>query len=468
MLSYSCVLVISLLLSFLVDVSATPSTNNACQAQECLDADDHQLMQRKASFDDRHEFVSIHKSEGPQRLIGPSEDPFLGSMRAMEEFDKNITDDCSKMYGKQMLERLRKTKHDFCTGPSSSVTCHERVPFDVPRYMCDLRHVEISSTGTRAEGCQVPIELQNMRLGASESLILKKLESQAAPLNCPSSISENALIQMPWDTNNFYEWYGDWITLWETLAALEWQPKGVQLFLVEAEGNPVAGDEEPFRRPFDEAWPLAFETERVHVGSFQALFGSGICFSRAVVVPHGGLSTTTFNGGRGGTSQCASPTIMASVLYLEALVRPLPMVTPPDKQVTLLLRRGNRAFQDDALAEESVRRALPPGWSLKSFRPEELKSLREQLACVAQTSVFIGTHGAGLTHLMFLPPRARVVEIFCGDRSSSNRHYANLGTMSDGAAAEAQGNFHLEASFSSCQVDSNIVKRAIQEYEEGY
>mmetsp|Transcript_13555 Transcript_13555/g.23359 ORF Transcript_13555/g.23359 Transcript_13555/m.23359 type:complete len:480 (-) Transcript_13555:227-1666(-) len=421
-----------------------------------------------SAIEDRNQFVSVYDAGGPQRLIGSSEDPFFGSMRAMEEFDKNVTDECSKKYGKQMLESLRRTTHAFCIGPSSNVTCHERVPFDVPRYMCELRHVEISSTGTRAEGCQVPIELQNMTLGASESLILKKLESQAAPLNCTSSISEDALIQMPWDTHNFYEWYGDWITLWETLAALEWQPKDVQLFLVEPLGNSeVAGDEQPFRRPFNEAWPLAFEKERVHMGNFQTLFGSGICFSRAVVVPHGGLSTTTFHGGRGGRSQCASPTIMASVLYLEALVNPLPTVTPPDKQVTLLLRKGTRSFQDDAIAEESARSALLPGWSLKTFRPEEYTCLREQLALVAQTSVLIGTHGAGLTHLMFLPPRARVVEIFCGDRSSDNRHYANLGTMSDGAAPEAPGNFHLEASFSSCRVDSSVVRRAIEEYEEG-
>mmetsp|Transcript_38182 Transcript_38182/g.67351 ORF Transcript_38182/g.67351 Transcript_38182/m.67351 type:complete len:420 (-) Transcript_38182:93-1352(-) len=48
MLSYSCVLVISLVLNSLVDVSATPSTNNGCQLQESHDTDDVQLLQKSA------------------------------------------------------------------------------------------------------------------------------------------------------------------------------------------------------------------------------------------------------------------------------------------------------------------------------------------------------------------------------------------------------------------------------------
>mmetsp|Transcript_15334 Transcript_15334/g.27335 ORF Transcript_15334/g.27335 Transcript_15334/m.27335 type:complete len:511 (+) Transcript_15334:59-1591(+) len=396
-----------------------------------------------------------YASSGPPRLIGHDEDPFLGSVRAMESFDSNVTEECSRMYGKQMLQEFRKTQRVYCSGKRSSVICHERQPFDLPRYMCELRHIEISSSKATAENCTEPSKGTSVNW-LTESKIITNLTSQDAPLKCTSSVNSKALLQQPYDTRNFYLWYGDWITLWETLAALEWEPKDVELFLI--------GEETDDTYPFVEAWSWAFQKKR-HYGNFEQLFGGGVCFSHAVLVPHGGMSTTTFNGGRVGKVQCSSPTVMASALYLEALANTSHTTkSNGSKLVTLLLRRGTRAFDNDVIAEDAVRSVLPSGWTLRTFRPES-HSLSEQLDIVAETKVLVGAHGAGLTHLMFLPPKARVVEIWCGDRDISNRQYANLETMSDNAAADGTEAFHYGEFRLSCQVDKEIVKQAIEAYE---
>jgi hypothetical protein len=340
--------------------------------------------------------------------------------------------------------------------------------------MCELRHIKLSSVGTaveaRAEGCRVSEEAKSVHFSnakiSSEIKILSGLESQDTPLQCSSSVHHNVLIQMPWDTNNFYEWLGDWVTLWETLAALQWEPKDVELYLI---GDIKGGkDSSKFARPFDEAWERVFKEKGVRVGSYQQLFGSGTCFDRAVIAPYGGLSTFTFNGGRAGSVNCPSPTVMASALYLEALFSPLPTIPHSSKQVTILLRRGNRAWENDNKAEEAVRNILPSGWDVTTYRPEEKATLGEQLAVAANTQVLVSVHGAGLAHLMFLPPKARVVEIFCGDRADDNRHFANLETMSDDASSAAPESFHLEAKgevFSTCKMPAHLVKQAIEEYD---
>jgi len=169
----------------------------------------------------------------------------------------------------------------------------------------------------------------------------------------------------------------------------------------------------------------------------------------------------TFNGGRGGMVRCTSPTMIASGAFLESLVSTAPCQTSSLNRVTLLQRSGNRGFNSNAEAEKAVRSVLPEGWDLQIYRPEEVKTLAGQIAAVSRSRVFVGVHGAGMLHELFLPPKARVVEIFCGNRSEANHHYMNLESMADIQAGSGV-QLYTASNPGACSVDASAVKEAIQ------
>jgi glycoprotein 2-beta-D-xylosyltransferase len=51
---------------------------------------------------------------------------------------------------------------------------------------------------------------------------------------------------------------------------------------------------------------------------------------------------------------------------------------------------------------------------------------REQLALMVDTDVLVGMHGAGLSHALFLPARAGLVELFPADYSPRSRHFRRI------------------------------------------
>eukprot|EP00449_Zooxanthella_nutricula_P021110 CAMPEP_0198537728 /NCGR_PEP_ID=MMETSP1462-20131121/44844_1 /TAXON_ID=1333877 /ORGANISM="Brandtodinium nutriculum, Strain RCC3387" /LENGTH=449 /DNA_ID=CAMNT_0044267727 /DNA_START=108 /DNA_END=1457 /DNA_ORIENTATION=- len=399
------------------------------------------------------------RQAGPPRSC---EKGFMASVAAMHKHDKSISPECSQTHGVKMVNALRETTNSACAGEGvqSTVLYHKRKPFDTPRYAVEMKNVRISRAGVQAPGCQTSAWLQSAKLGVTERAVFKDGDINGAALpDCTAcSVRHKALIQLPWDYNNFYEWYGDWVTLWETLAMLQWDPDDVEAFL------DAPSLEKLRKRPFGEAWSMAFKKRGVRVAPRDVLFDSvGCCFSHVATVPHGGLSTLTALGGRGGRVQCASPTIMASAKYLEDLADPNACKARPANRATLLVREGGaRAFDDDAEAERAVRKALPAGWTLEVVKLAEVHTLAAQIAKVSSSRLLVGVHGAGMMLGLFLPPKAQVVEIFCGDRSGwGNHHYMNLETMADTKASE--GKLYHSSDGGGCRVDASAVEQAVEQ-----
>eukprot|EP00419_Tripos_fusus_P003756 CAMPEP_0172684524 /NCGR_PEP_ID=MMETSP1074-20121228/19618_1 /TAXON_ID=2916 /ORGANISM="Ceratium fusus, Strain PA161109" /LENGTH=405 /DNA_ID=CAMNT_0013503549 /DNA_START=207 /DNA_END=1421 /DNA_ORIENTATION=- len=380
----------------------------------------------------------------------------------MENIDKATPPECSRRFGAAMVSAMRADQVDLCRRAGgeqgSAVLCHKRVPFDIPRYTCSMQNVMISKAGTEAMGCTPTSELSQVvnQNGVMESTLFGQGSKYGSlrlvdSLQCSTHVDHPVLFQMPWDLNNFYEWYGDWVTLWETMILMQWHPDDVEVYLL----HPLP-ESRPYKKVFDEAWSRAFSAKGVRWGSQEQLFGDGVCFSHVVGVPHGGLSTFTFSGGRSGASaDCPSSSMMASSLFLrglfpQAVDKSGSSMAQTTKRVTLLLRKGgSRAFDNDADTEMSLRSVLPASWTLELFRPETL-SMSEQLAVAARTEVLVGTHGAGLTFALFLPPKARLVEVYCGDRGMGNGHYRSLEGMAEPATSEgsghSEGRFHFASS----------------------
>ena len=73
-------------------------------------------------------------------------------------------------------------------------------------------------------------------------------------------------------------------------------------------------------------------------------------------------------------------------------------------------RPGNRAFKNEDKVLEQIAAALGDRVVIQKVILEDL-SLKEQIAAVRTTDILFGMHGAGFTHIMWLPPHAVVVEV---------------------------------------------------------
>jgi len=80
------------------------------------------------------------------------------------------------------------------------------------------------------------------------------------------------------------------------------------------------------------------------------------------------------------------------------------------------------ANEDQLITE--LKRELP-GVDVCGARFEEF-SVADQLGKVCETDILVGMHGAGLTHALFLPAGAGVVELFPRFLPSTNDHYYNI------------------------------------------
>lgn len=81
-----------------------------------------------------------------------------------------------------------------------------------------------------------------------------------------------------------------------------------------------------------------------------------------------------------------------------------------------MVGRATRKFHDDDAVLRKIENAVhsvgDEGWNytVRAVAWSEL-TFREQLEVAATTDIFIGAHGAGLSHVLFLPPYSGMIEI---------------------------------------------------------
>ncbi|XP_041347604.1 beta-1,2-xylosyltransferase-like [Gigantopelta aegis] len=85
-----------------------------------------------------------------------------------------------------------------------------------------------------------------------------------------------------------------------------------------------------------------------------------------------------------------------------------------------------RKIANEAELLETVRKAVP-GHNVTGVQLDALP-MRQQLELVANTDIFLGMHGAGLAHTLFLPKHGGLIEFYPTYWSPSNRHFRAMAT----------------------------------------
>jgi len=226
------------------------------------------------------------------------------------------------------------------------------------------------------------------------------------------------LLTMRYEYANMYHQATDWYNFYQVIHALD---IGHRYDIILLDGHAAS--------QIDDAWRLGLN-EAEHRFVKQLNGGKALCLKRAIFVSAGyvgGISLKTHL-----QSKCREDSH-----YVRAFgpwfLKGFGIETRTERArrsltITLVCRRdyvahprnmvgkATRKFHDDAEVAGKIQTVLgeigDSGWNytVNAVAWSEL-TFREQLQVAATTDILIGAHGAGLSHVLFLPPHSALVEI---------------------------------------------------------
>ena len=126
----------------------------------------------------------------------------------------------------------------------------------------------------------------------------------------------------------------------------------------------------------------------------------------------------------------------------------------------IFISRSNATQRFIANEDDVVALVLSFGFEVHFF---ENYSLRKQVALLSDTSCLIGLHGAGLTNMLFMPPKGTVIEI----RNQGDQHnncYFSMASELNHAYYYLEGNGDSEQTASvNIQIDLNQLSNLLRE-----
>eukprot|EP00928_Gymnodinium_smaydae_P009230 TRINITY_DN13413_c0_g1_i3.p1 TRINITY_DN13413_c0_g1~~TRINITY_DN13413_c0_g1_i3.p1 ORF type:complete len:467 (-),score=32.49 TRINITY_DN13413_c0_g1_i3:51-1451(-) len=362
-------------------------------------------------------------------------------LRDVEKESEGISKDCNDWYGYAMLDKWQHTSLDLCRPGSASGTsrahCLGRTKFDGHKIACVFENTKLLDfqpdyytepkvahhhMTLALQGCErVPykqgIEFSNWERPTAQNF--RVMES----MTCTDYVDHPVLAYSFWEPGlpNFYEGFHDVLSLFETVLALRWSFEDVELLATN-----LVVTMNIF--PLYEVVRQAFGKRGIRYA--HEWFKNGTCFRQLALPPAPWDSTLTTRRGRSGFTQCKMPIILGIRNFMGRMLK-AHVDSSADCGLVLMHRGGTgpRTMDSErmirALSSLLVNRSSMSGFQAFVYDPVG-KPLAKGIKVMANAAVLFGIHGAGLTHSLFLSRGASLLEIFCGDRDSSNGHYRTI------------------------------------------
>lgn len=210
--------------------------------------------------------------------------------------------------------------------------------------------------------------------------------------------------------------------LWDSGAAIEMSKRGIKRL-----GNLPAA---LLRPQVLELWGRLLGPSPAVSAEASRMTGLRTCFRRLVIpmrACRGSVVTATWLR----HASCTHGNKLAQAVagrIVRAFGHPLQPAAPASVVLMIDRAQGARTLWNMRQAEEAVRKLakrLPSGPEVQT-RDLAAMSFAEQVAWMRRTRVLVGAHGAGLTHVMLLPPNSSLVEITAHVPPAGVRDVANI------------------------------------------
>eukprot|EP00742_Colponemidia_sp_Colp-10_P005319 GILJ01005684.1.p1 GENE.GILJ01005684.1~~GILJ01005684.1.p1 ORF type:complete len:639 (-),score=67.64 GILJ01005684.1:44-1960(-) len=389
-------------------------------------------------------------------------------------------DECEKIdLGHQYIEFLRDSATEMCTatpevpnnehfgnirkeGPAfSSIKCtHHRqeyverlcqgfnVAFDVGAMLALFDRLgdykltdDVDATADAVlRTCSLkPDEWSSNRFGVGAQKWLMQMNGDPnraeSVIECDEWIQEPMYFVARYGLHNLWHGFEDVTHVMEAYSAYDLPPETRMVYLEKDEARDRPGYlDDIYNRAFGRVHPI----QKLHdmIKDFVARGKKRVCLARTIWSVHGG--TSSMSRKRGLRSPCsASPIFLGMRDYIlssfDLQLSSLPTTAPAgglQLSATYITRKPykDHPHMERTLANEPemLARLLAelPNVKVNSVDLAVIP-MAEQLNVMRQTDILFGVHGAGMTHSIFLPNHAAVIELVHPERAG-NWHFHNV------------------------------------------
>ena len=275
-----------------------------------------------------------------------------------------------------------------------------------------LRYGKLSKTKEFSIGCVGKLPEYKFlygKEGTPLNIWMKSLQ-RLSPIEISASnvvVMETTVAVMRYEAHNIYHTMTDWYNVFIITKLLNLDPKKVTILFMD--------DRPPGL--MDDTWRTLFGKVMRHSDVqpnfvFKTLiwnilgYESPINFHRLVELPFvnefHNFFVSSFGIHKMRTLDCSN--ITAAIIWRRDYM------THPERNIEVEGGLVHRKFKNENEILSEVKSVLS-GHTVTSVVLEQM-SMKDQLDVFANTDILIGMHGAGMAHVMFLPPHAAIFEMF--------------------------------------------------------